>query len=563
MYVGSARLEPGAGEVRGHYLTLGSEKFYRIANYDRMAPFFMTVVSSSDHWLFISSDGGLTAGRRDSNHALFPYYTEDKLHDLADHTGSKTILRVDREDRRFLWEPFSRHCGALYNASRNLYKNVCGNKVTFEEVNHDLGLTFRYTWTVSDSFGFTKRSELVNDRREPARVEVLDGIENILPWGLAEAFQNQFSCLGDAYKQNELEAATGLATYALSSLPGDSPEPAESLRATVCWSTASPHATRLLSSLQLDTFRRGDEVRLEAKVCGRQGAYFVQGTRDLAAGEAQEWSIIADVDYGLCEIASLKKTLVTAHDLKTLVNEDVEEGTRRLVEIVARADGLQKTGDELGSAHHFANVLFNVMRGGVFESAYCIPVADLADFVRAFNRKTWARREAFLQGLGEQVELRRLLDEARSLGDPDLLRLVVEYLPLSFSRRHGDPSRPWNRFSIQMKDRDGSKVLDYQGNWRDIFQNWEALCLSFPEYLEGMIGKFVNTTTADGYNPYRVTRDGYDWETPEPDEPWANFGYWGDHQLIYLLKLLERSREQLASAAARPCRSHGRRYSRA
>ncbi|NIP14298.1 MAG: hypothetical protein GWM88_06045, partial [Pseudomonadales bacterium] len=54
--------------------------------------------------------------------------------------------------------------------------------------------------------------------------------------------------------------------------------------------------------------------------------------------------------------------------------------------------------------------------------------------------------------------------------------------------------------------------------------------LSFPEYLEGVISKFVNTTTADGYNPYRVTKDGYDWEAPEPDEPWANFGYWGDHQ---------------------------------
>jgi hypothetical protein len=53
----------------------------------------------------------------------------------------------------------------------------------------------------------------------------------------------------------------------------------------------------------------------------------------------------------------------------------------------------------------------------------------------------------------------------------------------------------------------------------------------------------VNTTTADGYNPYRVTKDGYDWEAPDPDDPWAHFGYWGDHQLIYLLKFLELSRK--------------------
>jgi hypothetical protein len=216
---------------------------------------------------------------------------------------------------------------------------------------------------------------------------------------------------------------------------------------------------------------------------------------------------------------------------------------RRLTAIVARADGLQKTGDRLGSAHHFSNVLFNVMRGGVFESSYAIESADLKESICAYNKKTWARHEAFLNSLGEQIELGRLLEEARSIGDPDLLRLVFEYLPISFSRRHGDPSRPWNQFSINVKNRDGSKVLDYQGNWRDIFQNWEALCLSFPDYLESVISKFVNTTTADGYNPYRVTRDGYDWEIPNPEEPWAHFGYWGDHQLIYLLKFLEWSRK--------------------
>ena len=51
----------------------------------------MTVVSDADHWLFISSNGGLTAGRRDANLALFPYYTDDKIRDMAEVTGSKTL----------------------------------------------------------------------------------------------------------------------------------------------------------------------------------------------------------------------------------------------------------------------------------------------------------------------------------------------------------------------------------------------------------------------------------------------------------------------------------------
>jgi hypothetical protein len=54
-----------------------------------------------------------------------------------------------------------------------------------------------------------------------------------------------------------------------------------------------------------------------------------------------------------------------------------------------------------------------------------------------------------------------------------------------------------------------------------------------------MICRFVNASTADGYNPYRITRNGIDWEVVDPHDPWSHIGYWGDHQIIYLLKLLE------------------------
>jgi hypothetical protein len=56
-----------------------------------------------------------------------------------------------------------------------------------------------------------------------------------------------------------------------------------------------------------------------------------------------------------------------------------------------------------------------------------------------------------------------------------------------------------------------------------------------------MIAKFVNASTMDGYNPYRITKEGIDWEVEEPDNPWSYIGYWGDHQIIYLQKLLELS----------------------
>ena len=59
-----------------------------------MPPFLVSVISSADHWLFVSSSGGLTAGRVSPESTLFPYITVDKLHDAAPHTGCRTIVRV-------------------------------------------------------------------------------------------------------------------------------------------------------------------------------------------------------------------------------------------------------------------------------------------------------------------------------------------------------------------------------------------------------------------------------------------------------------------------------------
>jgi hypothetical protein len=209
------------------------------------------------------------------------------------------------------------------------------------------------------------------------------------------------------------------------------------------------------------------------------------------------------------------------------------------VRFVASADGLQVTAQETTTAHHFANVLFNVMRGGIFVDNYQVEREDLCDFVRVRNRAVLDSQAEWFAGLPSKLSIQDLYARAGESGAPDLIRLCYEYLPLTFSRRHGDPSRPWNHFSINVTKPDGSARLDYQGNWRDIFQNWEPLALSFPGFVEGMVAKFLNATTVDGYNPYRITRDGIEWETPEPHNPWSNIGYWSDHQIIYLLKLLE------------------------
>ena len=105
LFLGKNPVRSGAETVAGGQVVQDGEDFYRITNSDRLRPFFLSIVSSADHWMFISSNGALTAGRRNPDLALFPYYTDDKIHDAAEITGPKTILIVEKSGKKYLWEP--------------------------------------------------------------------------------------------------------------------------------------------------------------------------------------------------------------------------------------------------------------------------------------------------------------------------------------------------------------------------------------------------------------------------------------------------------------------------
>ena len=541
IFVGQTPLKPGNGQVTGSYENLDGQGFYKISNYDLMPPFFMSIVSDSNHWMFISSNGGLSAGRQNSERSLFPYYTDDKITDTADQTGSKSIFLVHKLGKKYLWEPFSSRFNGAYATERNLYKHPTGNQIIFEEVNHDLGLSFRYGWKYAEAYGFVKESVLTN-QSEDCSVEILDGIQNILPYGVESDTQVRSSNLVDAYKKNEPEEETQLGMFMLSAVIVDKPVPSEALKTTTVWHSGLSNTNILLCTDQVDHFRTGKGVDQEVDIRARRGAYFVTASIDLAMGAGQSWCVVAEVEQGPSEVAALIAYLKDpgGNKIRDLKN-DVAKGTDHLLNLIGKADGLQISADQLTTSRHLSNVLFNIMRGGQLEDQYDIEVADYKEFLSTANRTVFQAHSSKVNKLGDRVSYLELIDFAKQQNDADLARLTYEYMPLTFSRRHGDPSRPWNRFSIDTVKADGSKNRSYEGNWRDIFQNWEALALSYPEYLISMIAKFVNASTIDGYNPYRITRNGIDWEKIEPDDPWSFIGYWGDHQIIYLLKLLEAS----------------------
>ncbi|WP_325894792.1 hypothetical protein [Grimontia sp. NTOU-MAR1] len=526
--------------VKGQFVDSNGERFYRIENVDQMPPFFMSVVSANDHWLFASSTGCLSAGRGNPENALFPYRSVDMIHENAENTGPKTFIRLEDEIGDIVtWEPFNPQHNGKYRVIRNLYKNITGDKVVFEEINPTLRLTFKYSWQSGNTYGFVRRAELSDFSGTSRKIEILDGVQNILPNGAPMVALQKSSALVDAYKWNERVQDTTLALYTMYAKLSDRADPAEALTANTVFCIDSDDVEVLLSSQQIPAFRRGDIIESETLTRGVRGAYFIHKMIELAASESNDWLFVIDIEKDHAGVVALRNKQKDPQSLREKVEQDCVKNHKELVSLVSAVDGWQFSEEEATSNHHYANVLFNSMRGGVFEQGYILRKDDVQQTAENANKKVVLRNQAFYEELPATFTHEELVKRAEQADDIQLLRLCYEYLPLTFGRRHGDPSRPWNHYDIKVKDKEGNPLLAYQGNWRDIFQNWEALALSYPGYLRSFIAKFVNASTIDGYNPYRITKDGIDWEVLEPEDPWSNIGYWGDHQIIYLLKFLE------------------------
>jgi hypothetical protein len=539
-------------ERNAAFATRDGARYAVISDVDRLEPFLMHVVGNGDVWVFAGSNSPLTAGRVDPDTALFPYVTADKLLRHSDSSGVRSVFRVRRESAgraavgapATLWEPW---LGTRRETThRNLYKRVDSTEIRYEEIDEALGLRCEWSLTTCGRFGLVRRATLENLAGEAADIEYLDGWHQLVPPGIGISMWDRYSYLAAAYVRVEAAPDVPLAVYALNAAITDHPEASESLRSAVAWSVGHASPRVVLRERAVDAFRAGAPLEAIARSAaanrtlrGEIGSYLVAGATTIPPGASFSWYAVADTRLDAARLVDLRERLRDPDTLRRDVEEAIDADRTGLRRRIAAADGIQRTSDETASVHHYTNVLFNSMRGGTFQDSYSFPSSDLRRYIRTHNRRIYERHRAWLETLPDRLDLTRLRTEASALVDPQLVRLADTYLPITFSRRHGDPSRPWNRFALRLEDEAGDPILGYEGNWRDIFQNWETIGRSFPAWLDSFIAVFLNASTADGYNPYRVTKNGIDWEVPNPSDPWASIGYWGDHQLVYLARLLE------------------------
>ena len=106
IYLGTTALHLAADKIKFDEIIRKGESCYKIANSDAMRPFFMSIVSNSNHWMFISSNGALTAGRKNSDQASSLIIPMIRLPSLAITLGQPQSFWCTKETRLFFGNPF-------------------------------------------------------------------------------------------------------------------------------------------------------------------------------------------------------------------------------------------------------------------------------------------------------------------------------------------------------------------------------------------------------------------------------------------------------------------------
>ena len=210
------------------YSFAGADCFV-VEQYNDRAPFASFLpgiagVSGRPAWVFYVNRGQAVAsfGVRNKDGAFLEFYPADKAYQLTASRGFRTFLRITDSSGTVTHEPFQR--GAGNDVRQRLY--VTPHEVGVEEIHPGLGLGIRadvFTLPEAPLAGLVRRVQLDNTSSRAVRVEVVDGLPQVLPYGLNQWVVKFMSRTVEAYMQVEgLE--DDLPFYRLKVWPTDTPQ---------------------------------------------------------------------------------------------------------------------------------------------------------------------------------------------------------------------------------------------------------------------------------------------------------------------------------------------------
>ncbi len=438
----------------------GNDSF-TIDRYNDQAPFasFLPGIAGATGrpaWAFYVNRGqGIASfGVRSKDDAILEFYPADKAYQLTASRCFRTFLKIHDGPDTVKHEPFQR--GAASDVLQRLH--VSPHEVGVEEIHAALGLTIRadcYTLAEAPLAALVRRVTLTNTGTTPKTVDIVDGLPQILPYGI-----NQWCVKYMSRTSEALTVVEGVAEnspfYRLKVLTGDTPVVAPVSGGNFFAGFLDNGRTHALvdaekifgSALDFsvpERFYAQEALEFENQVAGnRTPSAFQALTLQLAPGESRTF-------FGLFgQAASWKALQKFLNDVSGAgYFEARRELNRRLVsDLTQRA--FSATAHPLFDAHVRQCYLDNGLRGGF----------------------------AVLAPGGARLHL--------------------------YGRKHGDLERDYNDFLVP-----DTPYSEGNGDFRDMLQNRRTDLFFDPALCGSNIRHFFQLIQPDGYNPMLLRNSRY------------------------------------------------------
>jgi hypothetical protein len=441
-----------------YYLNSSGE--FVIENYNLAKPFanFFPGIAGKygiPMWLFyVNRAQGISSfGTKDKDHSILEFFSANKAWQLASTQGFRTFIKIFGKNTIF-YEPFQNGLTNLgFNLTNRMFISSYG--LALEEENLTLGLKIRidYFNIPNDTYaGLARILTLKNLNRLPKKIQLLDGLPQIVPFGTNNFFLKKMSRTIEAWFNVE-NLDKGVPFYKLGVDPKDTPEVIHIKEGNFYlgfhFENKRPVIIKPLVNPEY-IFGRICDFSLPAEFLAQDD--FKSPKRQIIKSQTPSAFLLLDLRLSSLEEKTLysvighmrSREILNAHIPKIISPGYLMQKKQENKLII---EELQQDISTVSSSREFnlyaqQTYLDNILRGG---------------YPTRFKSGT------------------------------------VFYLYL---RKHGDLERDYNKFQIQP-----SYFSQGNGNYRDINQNRRCDNWFHPEIGDENIITFLNLIQADGFNP--------------------------------------------------------------
>jgi len=211
---------------------LNSEGEFVIENYNIAKPFanFFPGIAGKygiPMWVFYVNRGqAITSlGTKDKDQSILEFQPANKAWQMASITGFRTFIKVNAGKKTCFYEPFHNGFSSLgFDLTNSMQITSYGLKI--EETNATLGIKIKieYFNIPNENYaGLTRIVTLENLSRKNKKIQLLDGLPQIIPFGTSNLFLKKLNRTIEAWMDVE-NLNNGVPFYKLDVDPTDRPE---------------------------------------------------------------------------------------------------------------------------------------------------------------------------------------------------------------------------------------------------------------------------------------------------------------------------------------------------